>query len=246
MKMPLIGITTSRTNSASPGSRICLNEVYSAAISRSGAVPVLIPLGLPFDQLEGLLDRIDGILFSGGGDAHPTSYGSQMHPKVDDIDEDRDRVEIFLAKQTILREKPFLGICRGLQVVNIACGGTLFEDILDQRPGSLQHQTPEDLPRDYHAHTVRVEPGSRLGGIMAGEALPVNSHHHQAVRILGNGLSACAFAPDGIIEGFELPDYPFGLAVQWHPEWLPKEAHMQSIFLALHAAAKMQAIQSSH
>jgi putative glutamine amidotransferase len=236
MRPVLIGITVTRLFNRFGHAQLSLNEVYSSSLSNVGAVPILIPLGLPEGQLEAILDRIDGVLFSGGGDAHPSRYHSQMHPRVDDIDEDRDRVEIHIAEQVFERRMPFLAICRGLQIINIASGGTLFEDILDQRPGSQQHQTPIELPRDTIAHHVRIETGTILAEILGSEDLPVNSNHHQAVRVLGKGLLASAYAPDGIIEAFEKIDYPYGLSVQWHPEWLQNQARMRGLFESLRDA----------
>ncbi len=203
--------------------------------------PLLIPLGLPEGQLDAILERIDGVLFSGGGDIHPKRYGSTMHPKVDDIDEDRDRVEIHLAKQVLQQHIPFLAICRGMQVINVAAGGTLYEDILDQRSGSLQHQTPEELPRDHLAHSVTVEQDTKLASILGTAELPVTSNHHQAVRTLGKDLTASAYAPDGIIEAFEKSDSPFGIAVQWHPEWLQEQKSMLALFESLNKAASLKA-----
>jgi putative glutamine amidotransferase len=137
---------------------------------------------------------------------------------------------MHLFQKIVEREIPLLGICRGLQVINVALGGELYEDIMDQRPGSLCHQSPDDLPRDHPAHSVRIESGSRLHGILGVDETLVNSLHHQGISQLGAGLKATAFAPDGIIEAFELTGYPYGVAVQWHPEWMQAHPSMRTLF----------------
>jgi putative glutamine amidotransferase len=230
MKSPLIGITTYRTHNRFGYSQICVNEAYISSVMGAGGTPFLIPLGLSEERLLSLLLQIDGVLFSGGGDLNPESYGSQMHPRVDNVDPDRDRVELFLIRKVIEMQLPFFGICRGLQLVNVGLGGGLYEDITDQRPGSLQHQSPASWPRDRLVHPVVVEKSSKLYEILDQPELLVNSVHHQGVRELASGVRATAFAPDGIIEAFEIDDFPFGLAVQWHPEWLQAHPSMQALF----------------
>lgn len=230
MPSPLIGLTTYRHLNPQGLPLNSLTEAYVRAVSNAGALPMLIPLGLPEETLDKILLRLDGILFTGGGDVAPERYGSQPHPLVNDVDPDRDRVEVYLLNRTLDLGLPFLGICRGLQLINIAMGGTLFEDILDQHPNSLKHQYYPDWPRNYLAHTVQVEQDSRLGEMLAVPTIQVNSLHHQGVRQLATALRATAFAPDGIIEAFELAEHPFGLAVQWHPEWLQEHPPMQNLF----------------
>lgn len=232
MSSPLIGITTYRTRNRFGYTQICLNEAYVSSLANAGAEPCLIPLGLPGAALEGLLARLDGVLFSGGGDIHPERYGSQPHPRLGNVDPDRDEIELFLLERAIKFELPFLGICRGLQLINVGLGGSLYEDLSDQRPGSLRHQSPDSWPRDRLAHKVQVEPDSQLHGILGLSEPEVNSQHHQAVRRLASGLQPAAFAPDGVLEALELPGHPFGLAVQWHPEWLQAHPSMQALFQA--------------
>ncbi len=237
MSTPVIGLTTFRQVDPYGHAQLAIKEAYVRALSAAGAAPLLIPLGVPEAALDRILAGLDGVLFTGGGDVHPECYGSQLHPLVDEVDLDRDRVEIHLVKQVSESGMPFLGICRGLQVINIALGGTLYEDILDQRPGSLRHQYYPDWPRDYLAHDVLIETDSRLHMIVGHEKLPVNSLHHQGVRQLAPLARPTAFAPDGIIEAIELPTHPYGMAVQWHPEWLPTHSSMQAIFKDFVAAA---------
>ena len=191
---------------------------------------MLIPLGLEEAAYQALFERMDGILFTGGGDIAPDQYGGQEHSKVGDVDAERDRVELWLAKQVVEQDKPFLGICRGFQVLNVALGGSLYEDILDQKDGALKHDYYPDYPRNLLSHGVEIEPASRLAGILGLTAAQVNSLHHQGVRQLASRLNATAHAPDGILEAYELPAHRFGLAVQWHPEWLQEHEPMRKLF----------------
>ena len=230
MVSPLIGILPSRKIDPDGGDQIYIPEAYVQAVARAGGAPLVIPLGLPEELLYQIVPRLDGVLFSGGGDMHPSRYGSTMHPTVSSVDIDRDRVELYAFQEILRRQTPFLGICRGFQVVNVALGGTLYEDILAQHPDGLDHRSKKGQPRDYPAHQVKVESGSQLGQICGQATIPVNSLHHQGVRQLAPDLSASAWAPDGIVEAFELKGYPFGLAVQWHPECLPEDEAMRGLF----------------
>lgn len=240
MTAPMIGVTTYRTHNRYGHPQICLSEAYVASLAQAGALPVLVPLGLSEPALDELVSRLDGMLFSGGGDVEPERYGSQPHPLVDNVDLDRDRVELHLLQKVLAAGQPFLGICRGLQVINIGLGGTLYEDILDQKPGSLRHSTPDDLPRYHLAHPVRLESNSQLSKILAHPEIQVNSQHHQGIRLLANDLKPTAYAPDGIIEAFEIPSFRYGLAVQWHPEWLQEHPPMRALFCSFVEACSLK------
>jgi putative glutamine amidotransferase len=237
----LIGVTTYRNKNQQGYPQICVNEDYTRALSLAGAMPVMVPLGLPAEQLQVLLSRLDGLMLSGGGDVAPERYGNPKHRLVSGVDADRDRIELYLLEQALHRRLPFLGICRGLQMINVGMGGTLYEDIHEQRPGSIQHQYGTVQPRPYLAHTVQVQPGSQLEKILGVAETGVNSLHHQAIRNLAPGLSASASAPDGVIEAIELADYPFGMGVQWHPESLQKHAPMRALFQAFVQACEQAA-----
>jgi putative glutamine amidotransferase len=237
MKTPLIGITTYRTDNPYGNPILALGENYVQSLSKAGALPVMFPLGLPEDQLDAMISRVDGILFSGGGDMDPAIFGDEMTPKVNGVDPDRDRVEIQLIKTAVSRGLPFLGICRGLQVINVALGGTLYTHIEDQHPQALKHDYYPDWPRNHLPHKVKVDPDSRLAAILGSTKPDVNSLHHQGVCKLAPGLNPTACAPDGLIEAFEFPDDAFGLAVQWHPEWLQEHAPMRALFRAFVEAA---------
>lgn len=232
MQQPLIGITTHRSYTALGVPLFAAAQAYAEAIIQAGGAPVLIPLGLSESTLETLLNRLDGLLFSGGGDIAPETYGSQPDLKVDDVDRDRDQIEFWLVHQAIQRPLPFLGICRGLQVINVALGGTLYSDILDQHPGAMPHQFFPGHPRSYRAHTVKIASGSHLAQFLDQDQIAVNSLHHQGVNQLADKALANALAPDGILEGLEIPDHPFGMAVQWHPEWMQDDLAMQRLFQA--------------
>jgi putative glutamine amidotransferase len=156
---------------------------------------------------------------------------------VEGVDADRDETEIEIARSIARSSTPFLGICRGAQVVNIALGGTIYEHIPDQLPEALEHATPDGKPRGYLAHPVRIEAGSTLEGILGASSAQVNSLHHQSIRQVASGLRLTATAPDGVIEAVELPGHPFGVAVQWHPEWLQEHAAMRALFEAFVQAA---------
>lgn len=242
MSLPRIGITPSRRVEPARAAQISVPESYVQAVTAAGGAPFIIPLGLSEAVLAEIVPALDGILFSGGGDVHPQVYGSVDHPLVDEVDGDRDRVELCVFSLAAQRQLPFLGICRGFQLVNVALGGTLYEDILDQHPGALDHRYQKGNPRDYLAHPVAVSPHSCLAEIIGKTEVEVNSMHHQGVRRLAAGLQASAVAPDGIIEAFELPGHPFGMAVQWHPECLPEHPPMQRLFQAFVKAAAPQPV----
>lgn len=232
MKAALIGVTASHLTSKSGVLHTSIPETYFQAILRSGGLPVLIPFDLGSALLEQLVERLDGVLFSGGGDIHPSVYNGRPHRLVDGVDTARDQLEISLVEQVVQAGKPFLGICRGLQLVNVALGGSIYEDVLDQRPQALRHQYSPEFPRDYLAHSVRLEAYTRIGTLIPHSHIQVNSLHHQGIERLAPNLLASGYAPDGLIEAVELPDYPFGLAVQWHPEWLTGDPDMKRLFSA--------------
>jgi len=237
MSQPLIGITASRIHNRADEPMIALNEAYSRAVARAGAIPLTINPGLPDEAVIEMLSRLDGVLFSGGGDVETSRYHGIDHPRVGEVDPDRDRIEIMLIGYAVQRGIPFLGICRGIQVINVALGGTLYSDVADQHGGEIRHDCYPDIPRDHLAHEVEIAAGSRLEQILGVKRVATNSLHHQAVRELAPGLTAIAQAPDGIVEALEIPGHPFALAVQWHPEWMPDSLPMQNLFRSFTGAA---------
>ena len=239
MSAPLIGITCNYTP-AEDGKfgTLSAGESYVQAVLGGGGLPVIIPVGLSQEDLRSLFARLDGLLLTGGADVDPVRFHGQPHPRVYGIDLRRDELEINLVQMAAKAGKPFLGICRGIQVINVALGGTLFTDIADQSPNSLRHDWYPDTPRDYLAHSVAIAPGSRLAQILGGEVFEVNSLHHQGLDHLAPPLRAVAFAPDSLIEGVELPGHPFAVGVQWHPEWLQVHGAQRLLFQALVKAAQ--------
>jgi len=228
MSKPLVGITACHVTTADGYPAVRILRAYVSAIIEAGGAPILIPPDLPEDGWWTLFGKLDGILFSGGADIALEHFNGEPHPTVEE-EPDRDVIELPLLRLAAEEDKPFLGICRGLQVMNVALGGTLYTHISDQLPNALQHDW-HDHPRPTLAHPVRVEEGTRLADILGAPMLQVNSLHHQGIKDLAPGLKATAFAPDGLIEGIELPDHKFALAVQWHPEWMTEHEEMRRLF----------------
>lgn len=226
----LIGITIGHTQHPDGMPMLSVQESYTRSVINAGGIPVLIPLGLKYSDLQQIFEHVDGILLTGGGDIDPGRFGGEFHPSVHQVDPERDETEIRLAAECIQRKKPILGICRGLQVLNVALGGDLHTDIRSQIPHALAHEWVPGLPWSRLVHSVSIEAGSQLAAILGGNAFEVNSLHHQAISHLAAGFKITAWAPDGVIEAIELPDHPFGIAVQWHPEWLQDYPPMRALF----------------
>jgi putative glutamine amidotransferase len=239
MPRPVIGITSSRiTVRHGTIASIGAYESYLQAVQNAGGLPLIIPITLPDDALEASFDRLDGILFPGGGDVNPSLFNGNGHSEVYGIEDDRDRTEIYLCRRAAQEGKPFFGICRGIQVANVALGGSLYTHIADQHPGAIKHDWYPDIPRETLAHEVRVQSGSLVEKVTASTLLKTNSLHHQGVLNIGAGLKPTAWAPDGLVEAVELPAHPFFLGVQWHPENLQAHAEMKALFQAFIAAAQ--------
>jgi putative glutamine amidotransferase len=204
------GPTRSRAYAAS--------QSYVHALITVGLAPLLIPPA-PEAALAVICSRLDGLLLPGGGDLDPAIYGEQRQPYCDEPEPERDAMELALTTLALDRDLPVFGICRGMQTLNVARGGTLYQDLAAQRPDTDEHDMHR-LPRDTRAHAVTVEHGSRLAEALGVERMEVNSLHHQAAREPGRGVRFVARANDGVAEGMELPEYRFALAVQYHPEEL--------------------------
>ena len=215
---PLIGIPCRPLIRAETGKPIYANNrAYVHAVESAGGLPVLIPMIKDLNILTALLSRLDGLLLPGGIDVHPSRYGEQVHPLTEEADLELDEFEIILASWAFQEDLPVLGICRGMQLINIVLGGTLYQDISDQYPNSIAH-THRNLSRTHLAHHIIVEPGSRMEKILGPGAVWVNSHHHQAIKDPGKGVRITGRAPDGVPELLEVPDCRFVMAVQSHPE----------------------------
>lgn len=229
---PVIGLTVYDGISQSQLPISAINTAYVEAIRQAGGLPVLIPNQLHGGEWRDLYPRLNGILFTGGGDISLAYFAGSPHPKIDEVDENRDLLELSLFRQAAQEGKPFLGICRGCQLANVALGGTLYTHIQDQLPGALKHDLYPDIPRTTIAHPVQVDEGSQSAKIFGELILQVNSLHHQGIKDLAPSLVAVGHAPDNLVEIVELPDHPFGIAVQWHPEWLTDQQSMRRLFSA--------------
>lgn len=222
---PLIGITT-QTLQAIDGipeglpHSVVMNQRYYHAAAMAGAAPVLIPLIDDLETLRAVYDRTDGILIPGGVDIDPSAFGEAPHERLGRTDPARDRVEIQLVRWAVEDHKPVLGLCRGLQVINVAFGGTLYQDLETEYPNAIKHDyfPTYGFERDYLAHEVTLAAGSRLRYDMEADRVRVNSMHHQGIKTLAGSLAPAAFAPDGLIEAAESPNGNFLVGVQWHPE----------------------------
>jgi putative glutamine amidotransferase len=237
---PIIGLTTYRKNSRDTNRRLFgLMRTYVQAVTAGGGIPLLIPLGLDEGDLLTIVKRVDGLIIPGGGDIDPKYYAGNKHEALRGIDPDRDRVEIYVAQQAVRLNKPLLAICRGHQVLNVALGGTMWEDLASQRPDSLKHDYYQKGQRAYLRHSVTLEPGSQLAGIINLDTTMVNSLHHQGVREIAPELTVTAVAPDGVVEGLEVAGHPFAVSVQWHPESLIEDdPAMLALFKSLAAASQ--------
>ena len=194
--------------------RVAVNTAYVRALAASGLVPLLVPPLVDPDAACGALDRVQGLVLTGGEDVAPARYGALSHPKLGETDPARDAVELALIAGAGQRRLPILAICRGLQILNVALGGTLYQDLGSERAGPIDHADPRSR------HGVQVEPGTLLHDTLGTHETSVNSRHHQAIRDLAPGLRASAWAADGVVEAVEPGDRggPWTLAVQWHPE----------------------------
>ena len=217
---PIIGISTrtGQSNSPSRAPLYGVPQTYVRAVRQAGGLPVLLtPVSTP-QEAAAVISSVTGLILSGGGDIAASLYGGEPSELIAMVDPERDESELLLTQAALQAGTPLLAICRGIQMLNVARGGTLYADIPTQIPDSLPHRPPPGGPYDGAAHQISIAPGSRLATILGGTNVTVNSLHHQAVRQVGQGLVVSARAPDGVIEGLELDDHPFCLGVQFHPE----------------------------
>jgi putative glutamine amidotransferase len=235
---PLIALIATRQLHLKRAPTYEIPQAYLDAILTAGGLPILLPTSLPITILPELVNRFDGFVFSGGGDVDPALYGGHLDATVHSTDPERDAFECALIPLVLGADKPLLAICRGAQILNVALGGSLYEDIPSALPEALRHDWYPNIPRDYLAHTVEIEPGSRLAEILGTRKLRTNSLHHQAIRQPAPALEVVARAEDGVIEAVELPEKRFAIGVQWHPECLPDEPAMQRLFSEFVNAAR--------
>lgn len=244
---PIIGITSRQPVIKTSGGDLqahVVNLVYTDAVARSGGTPILLPPA-PSAEAPRILDRIDGLLLSGGGDIDPSFYGGKLHDDMYAIDPRRDEFEFALVREAQRRRMPTLAICRGLQVLNVALGGSLIEDIPSE-VGSTDHSIRGPEVVDCH-QTVRIEADTLVAKTIGSTEACVNSIHHQAVRQVAPGLRAAGWTNDGVVEVLDPDDHSWPLlAVQWHPEYLAvndDEASL-ALFMALVEQARLAAVTS--
>ena len=217
MKKPLIGLTPAHDIESGD---VKARPTYMQALKAAGAIPVVMPLVTSEEDLKQLSQELDGFLFTGGPDVHPFLFGEETQAHCGNVSPARDQMELSMLPMIMELRKPVLGICRGIQVLNIALGGNIWQDIPSQvtREFPLAHSQP--FHYDMPCHTVSLTKGSHLAQISGSSSIEVNSMHHQAVKDVASGLIASAYSTDHLIEAVEMPGYPFFIGVQWHPEYL--------------------------
>jgi putative glutamine amidotransferase len=235
---PIIGITCgSDVSVSSTGGRVYRqNSVgfdYISAIEYAGGTPIVLPIVEDQECISSFMDIMDGLLLSGGGDIDPSFFNEEPIPELGNIDPDRDRVEMLLSKAALEQDLPVLAICRGIQVLNVAAGGTLYQDISQHSKEILKHR--QSAPGWHASHTIQIEPGSLVYDIFGKQTGRVNSFHHQAVRDIADGFYVSARSLDGIIEAIESKEHRFMLGVQFHPEMMfqhhPEAANIFAAFV---------------
>jgi putative glutamine amidotransferase len=220
--------------------RTTLNSAYLRAVEGAGGVPVMIAPGFDDGTIRELMANSSGLVLTGGGDVDPALYGEAPNgTQMDSVSPERDTMEVAALRIALERGLPVLAVCRGMQVLNVGLGGSLYQDLPSQWASDIIHtQTAGgEHARDEATHRVRVEAGTCLASILGGTDVRVNSMHHQALRALGRGVTAAAWAPDGVIEGVEMPGEHWVLGVQWHPEELiAGHEHARRLFAGFVAA----------
>lgn len=246
-KSPVIGLTCHHV--AVPGRRSAVGQLYVDAIASAGGVPIAIPPNLAGETLEAVYDLLDAVLLPGGGDVAPDRYGHEPHPRLGPVDPERDDLELTIARWALRDDRPILGICRGIQVMAVAAGGTLFQDLPTELPSELSHDSdPDSL--DFLAHTVEFLGGSRVAEWLGGGNYLVNSFHHQSVRDVPSEFMVTARANDGVVEAIEHRRHSFAVGVQCHPERMwqttaPEYAGLFRAFVTAAAAAGSRARRSA-
>jgi putative glutamine amidotransferase len=241
---PLIGISTSEVrrkeqanfarHSEPPSRELALGFSYTEAIERAGGIPVILA-PLATEHIDGLLERLQGVCIPGGPDLHPSNYDAEPHPDLGPVEPELDAFELALVRRAQARRLPLLAICRGMQVLNVARGGTLVQHLPDLG-GAIDHRQQE-VSR-VATHAVTVAPGTRLARLLAAKEVQVNSFHHQAIDRLASGLTPTAWSPDGVIEAVESDGSGFTVAVQWHAELLSLNPEQDGIFRGFVEAAQ--------
>lgn len=225
-KKPLIGLFPS-FNESELQQTVYIR--YVRAILQAGGAPFVLPMTEDKEVMKQMAQLCDGALFTGGDDMHPRYYGCCLHEHCGTLTPVRDGAEVVFANEFLKTDKPYLGVCRGIQFLNVMYGGTLYQDIPAEYKGGCIHR--QQRPYNKPFHSVELVKGGRLAEICGAETIQVNSMHHQSVKKLGSGLVAEGFAPDGVLEALSSTDRAYGIAVQWHPEHLVETGDMAALNL---------------
>jgi putative glutamine amidotransferase len=234
---PVIGLPTLAIPPGEKPPRFGINQAYVAALVGAGCAPVLIPLVEDDSLLRAIFERLDGIVFPGGADVGPVKYGEQPLPDINVVEPARDSTELRLARWAYEAGLPTLGICRGQQLLNVALGGTLYQDLLTQDATDIDHSDTDGRARSALVHTVALQPDSRLAQLIDETTVEVNSLHHQAIKSVAPALKVTGRSEDGVIEAVEADGAAFLIAVQWHPEELTDLAWVSRLFKGFARAA---------
>jgi putative glutamine amidotransferase len=234
---PLVGLPTLAIPAGPKPARFGINQSYVLALVAAGCAPVLIPLLDDEDRLRTIYERLDAIVFPGGADVEPREYGEEPVDNLNVVESERDKVELRLARWAFDDDLPTLGICRGQQLLNVALGGTLYQDLQRQGVTAVEHSDADGRARSKMIHRVRLDPDSRLAQLIDETDVAVNSLHHQAVKKVAPALRVSGQSEDGVIEAVEAPDRRFLLAVQWHPEEFAEEPWVRRLFTGFVVAA---------
>ena len=233
-KPPIIGIPVGQGENARGAKLYIVHQLYLDAIYKAGGIPCPVPLHLDERLYDEIFRRLHGLLLAGGEDIDPRLYDAEPKEVIEKVDPDRDRVEMMLVQWAVEKRMPILGICRGHQLLNVALGGALYQDIEAEMGVREVHDMRGKGPdfRQQRPHQVMLDPDSRIAQEL-GAVLWVNSLHHQAVARPGRGLRVIGVSPEGVIEATELEDHPFAVTVQWHPEMLKDDQQMRRLFRML-------------
>lgn len=239
MSRKIVGILGSTSvATADSGPKQYLNRAYVWAVENAGGTSVILPVTRDPEAIARYLGLVDGLLLSGGVDVAPACFGEAPHPQLGTVDDDRDATELPLIREALAQDMPMFAICRGIQSLNVALGGTLYQDIPAQTPSSIHHQQSDvGIPRSQTSHSVHIALDSRLRHIVGLPEMQTNSFHHQALKQVAAGLVVTACAPDDIIEAAESPAHRYVVAVQFHPEeTAPNDLPSRQLFEAFIAA----------
>ena len=235
---PLVGLPTLAIPPGPKPPRFGINQSYVRALVAAGCAPVLIPLLDDDERLHAIYERLDGIVFPGGADVAPHEYGEEPIDDLNVVEASRDRTELVLARWAFADDLPVLGICRGQQVLNVALGGSLWQDLRHQGVTPVEHSDADGRARTALMHRVRLDPASRLAQLIDETDIAVNSLHHQAVKTIAPQLRVTGKSEDGVIESLESDDRRFLIAVQWHPEEIDTLPWVQRLFSGFARAAR--------